>query len=209
MNRGGFLILGIGGGMLAYWLFKAYQPSAITTANDEAGGFFSGGDDLLDVAYSTIGAIMPGNMEISLAGLSHLKRVEGYSATPYRDIAGFWTGGYGHKLGAMEHRNPRTEAEWSAILAKDVSTAEAAVNRLVKVPLTQGQFDALVSFVYNVGAGAFGRSTMLANLNAGNYAGAAQQFTRWVYAGGKTSSGLLNRRYSEIALFNSAGGNVA
>ncbi|HLI61923.1 MAG TPA: lysozyme [Terriglobales bacterium] len=78
------------------------------------------------------------------------------------------------------------------------------VNRLVTVPLTQNQFDALVDFVFNVGAENFARSTLLRELNAGNTAGAAAQFLLWKWAGGVVSPGLLRRRQAEAALFESA-----
>lgn len=145
---------------------------------------------------------MPGSMEISLTGLALIKSVEGYSEKAYTDIAGHKTIGYGHKLGLTETYTTITKNQAAQLLAEDVAGAEAAVNRFVDVALSQAQFDALVSFVYNVGAGAFSRSTMLQKLNSGDYSGAALQFARWNIAGGKVSSGLSNRRAQEVAMFN-------
>lgn len=199
------ILAGAVAGLLAWWMYSASRAKAANTLDDEAGGWGAGADGFLDVAYSAAGAIMPGNMEISYAGLNHIKQFEGYSATVYNDVAGYPTIGYGHKITLAERTaglKTVTEQEATRLLAADVATAEAAVNRLVKVALNQGQFDALVSFVYNVGAGAFSRSTMLKLLNAGDYTAAAGQFSRWVYAGGQQSSGLFNRRQGEIALFN-------
>jgi len=87
------------------------------------------------------------------------------------------------------------------LLREDVKRFEGYVDRLVKVPLTQGQFDALVSFTYNLGPGALEKSTLLDQLNRGDYDSAAEQFGRWVKAGGKTLAGLVRRRAAERALF--------
>ena len=84
-----------------------------------------------------------------------------------------------------------------------MDNAEAAINGRVTVPLTQPQFDALVSFVFNVGAGAFRKSTLLKKLNAGDYAEATAEFPRWVKGGGKTLPGLVVRRAAEMLLFGS------
>lgn len=212
MNRGRLILAGVAVGAVAWWGYSASRAKAADTIDGEASGWASGADGFLDVAFNVAGAIMPGNMAISYAGLAHLKTVEGYRATVYNDIAGYPTIGYGHKLTAAEKLaglSQVTEAEAARQLASDVASAEAGVNRLVSVPLTQGQFDALVSFAYNVGVGAFSRSTMLKKLNAGDYAGAALQFGRWIMAGGKPSAGLQNRRAGEVALFNSTGGRVS
>jgi lysozyme len=93
------------------------------------------------------------------------------------------------------------EQEGGALLLEDVAYAEHAVAHLVTVPLTQGRYDALVSFTYNEGAGRLQTSTLLKKLNAGNYAGAAGQFSVWVYGGGVKLPGLIARRAAERALF--------
>lgn len=195
-------------GVIAWAAFRTYQGPRIDTAKGEGGGLLVGFDDFIDVAYQIGGAVMPGAMEISLNGLNQIKKHEGFSHTVYQDSAGLDTIGYGHLLTPADKlRGLRyvTEAEAVELLASDVATAESAVNRLVKVPLTQNQFDALVSFVYNVGAGAFSRSTMLKKLNSSDYAGAADQFHVWRLAGGRVVQGLVNRRASEASLFSSSG----
>jgi lysozyme len=88
-----------------------------------------------------------------------------------------------------------------ALLAKDVSSAADCVNNLVEVTLTQEEFDALVDFVFNLGAGAFRGSTMLRDLNAGDFTSAAAQFDMWDHAGGAVVAGLLRRRQAEAELF--------
>lgn len=196
-------------GVLGWMVFRGSQVAVADTADGEANGWLAGADDFMNVAYRIGGAIMLGGWEISLAGLNLIKRVEGIKLTRYKDVAGYWTIGVGHKLQPWETMETITEAEAMRLLAQDVASAEAAINRLVKVALTQAQFDALVSFVFNVGSGAFARSTMLARLNAGDYAGAAAQFAKWVYAGGEVSQGLKNRRVAEAAYFIGQGGASA
>jgi lysozyme len=94
-----------------------------------------------------------------------------------------------------------SEAAATALLLQDVAYAEHAVEHLVTVPLSQGQYDALVSFTYNEGAGRLQTSTPLKVLNAGNYAAAPAEFREWVYGGGKKLPGLVTRRAAEAALF--------
>jgi hypothetical protein len=98
-----------------------------------------------------------------------------------------------------------TKEEAEKLLRKDVARFEDAVNSLVKVSLNQGQFDALVSFAFNLGSGALAESTLLRLLNAGDYEGAAAQFDRWVKAGAVTLEGLVRRRNAEEALFRCGG----
>lgn len=202
------LIGGVALGVIVWIVFRGSQGARVDTSAGQAGSWLNGLDDLVEVGYQIGGALMPGKMEISLNGLNQIKKHEGFSNTVYNDVAGLPTIGYGHLLTPAERLAGLryvTEAEATRLLASDVATAEAAVNSLVKVPLTQNQFDALVSFVYNVGSGAFSRSTMLKRLNAGDYAGAADQFKVWRLAGGKVVQGLVNRRTAEAALFTSTG----
>lgn len=141
-------------------------------------------------------------MNISEAGLALIKRSEGLRLTAYRDVAGLLTIGYGHKIvGSAAFDNGITEATADAILANDVQAAEGAVTRLVKVPLTQGQFDALVDFTFNLGAGRLADSTLLVDLNAGRYDAAALQLLLWDHAGGELNPGLEARREAEHALW--------
>ena len=111
--------------------------------------------------------------------------------------------GYGTTAGVKQGQTI-TKERADELLREDVARFEAQVLRLVKVPLTQGQFDALTSFVYNLGAGNLGNSTLLRLLNAGDYKGAAAQFDRWNKAGGKVLAGLVRRRAAERALFEEA-----
>lgn len=130
-----------------------------------------------------------------------IKDHEGLKLTAYKDGGGVWTIGYGH-TGADVREGltiPLSEAE--RLLTRDLRVAEGHVNRLVQVKLTQNQFDALVSLVYNIGGGAFEASTLLRMLNAGDYEGAASQFPRWNKDNGKVVDGLTNRRAKERELF--------
>ena len=142
-------------------------------------------------------------MALSAAGWAALRISEGYKKTVYRDIVGIptvcmgTTGGLskadvGRRFGA-EACDKRDRAA--------VLLAENAVRHNVKVQLTQAQFDALVSFTYNVGAAAFRKSTLLKVLNQGDYKGAAAQIRRWVYAGGYKVRGLVKRREEEARPF--------
>ncbi|MFP5236825.1 MAG: lysozyme [Acidobacteriota bacterium] len=141
-------------------------------------------------------------MNLSPAGLQLIERSEGFSSTVYNDVAGIPTIGYGHKLRPGESfPDGITQAQAQAILSNDVQSAEAAVRRLVTVPLNQGQFDALVGFTYNLGSGNLESSTLLKDLNAGNYDAAAQQILRWDHAGGKVQPGLQTRRQTEFNMF--------
>lgn len=146
-------------------------------------------------------------MELSAAGLALIKRSEGFRSKVYLDVAGIATIGYGHRL-----LHPKSfpdgidEATADQILACDVDDAEGAVDRLVKVALTQGQYDALVDFVFNLGEGALEGSTLLDLLNAGLYSEAAEQFLRWDHARVKgvetVIAGLEARRLAEFNLWN-------
>lgn len=148
-------------------------------------------------------------MKTSPAGIDFIRSREGLRLVAYPDPGSAnglpVTNGYGSTRrldgGPWTVGERITETEAVALLSRDLSDAEAAVNRLVKVPLTQSQFDALVSFVFNVGAGAFERSTLLRVLNSGDYAGAAAQFGRWIYNDGKVMQGLSARRAAERAMF--------
>lgn len=140
-------------------------------------------------------------MRVSQSGINKIKQHEALSLVPYRDVAGYWTIGYGHKLKPGEWWDQISESFAEQLLRQDLAIAEQAVNDRVTVPLSQGQYDALVSFVFNVGVQAFADSTLLSMLNRGDYQGAANQLLRWKYAGGDVVAGLLARREREKALF--------
>jgi lysozyme len=139
-------------------------------------------------------------MKTSAAGIALIERFEGLRLRAYQDGNGVWSIGYGHTSDVTSGKF-ETKEQAEADLCTDLNTAEAAVERLVGVPLTQGQFDALVSFTYNEGQGRLRDSTLLKLLNAGSYAGAAKAFASWEVIAGKHSAGLEKRRDSEVALF--------
>lgn len=127
---------------------------------------------------------------------------EGFSATPYRDSAGVWTIGYGStrdQLGhpVTAHTPAVTRVIAEGLMRRDLTTAATVVSNEVRVPLTEEERAALVSFIYNVGQGNFHASTLLRKLNAGDYEGAADQFARWNQAGGHVLAGLIRRRAAE------------
>ncbi len=138
--------------------------------------------------------------------LDLIKRSEGLRLTPYLDAAGFRTVGYGHKLTSAElaagaQTRTITEPDALLLLVDDAEWAAEQVVRLVHVPLSQGQLDALVDFVFNLGVGQLAGSTLLKLLNLGNYADAGQQLLRWDMAGGEHLAGLTIRRQAELALW--------
>ena len=141
---------------------------------------------------------------INAAGLALLKEFEGCKLTAYPDPATGgdpWTIGYGSTGPHVKRGVTITQAEAERLLLADLDRFEQAVTRYVTVPLTQNQFDALVSFTYNCGQGSLQTSTLLRKLNAGDYAGAQGQFARWNRAGGKEMAGLTRRRAAEAELF--------
>ena len=144
-------------------------------------------------------------MRTSPNGVALIKRFEGLELEAYQDIAGIWTIGYGHTGPDVKPGMKITEAEAEALLKRDLKPREEAVARLVNVPLNQNEFDALVSFVYNVGAEAFRKSTALKRLNKNDRIGAAEALTWWNKAtvGGvlREVAGLTRRRAAERALF--------
>lgn len=136
----------------------------------------------------------------SQAGVNLIKSFEGCRLTAYQDSAGVWTIGYGHTSGVKKGMTI-TEAQAEAYLKGDLGTAENAVNGKVTYSIKQNQFDALVSFTYNVGSGNFGSSTLLKKLNQGDITGAANEFDKWNKAGGQVLEGLVRRRAAEKAMF--------
>jgi lysozyme len=141
------------------------------------------------------------NLTYSTKGLSLTEQFEGCRLTAYQDQVGVWTIGYGHTGPDVTAGMTISIDAAQALLAKDVSSAADCVNNLVEVTLTQEEFDALVDFVFNLGAGAFRGSTMLRDLNAGDFTSAAAQFDMWDHAGGAVVAGLLRRRQAEAELF--------
>ena len=141
---------------------------------------------------------------LSDAGLEILKRLEGCRLQVYADAAGLPTIGYGHVV--LVHEQDQfaagiTQSEATELLHKDVRIAERAVFRLISVPLTDGQFDALVSFTFNLGAGALQRSTLRRKINRGELESLPSEFMRWTWSAGVQLSGLIFRRKAECLLY--------
>lgn len=138
---------------------------------------------------------------INAAGLALVRNCEGLRLEAYQDGAGVWTIGYGHTRGVKPGDAIGAE-QAELLLEADLMAAEAAVSRYVKVPLTDNQFAALVSFVFNEGEGAFTKSTMLKKLNEGGYGVVPACLKSWIFAGGKIAPGLVKRRAVEAALWS-------
>lgn len=156
---------------------------------------------------------MPVGGKISQRGADLIERFEGRTPYAYDDPVGFCTAG----PGVLQHRSRCTAADYAKygtrahpkisqsayalMFARKLAPVKDAINSLVRVPLNQNEFDALASFVYNVGVGAFRSSTLLRLLNAGKRQAAAAEFDRWTRAGGRVLPGLVRRRDAEQALF--------
>ena len=165
--------------------------------------------------FNLSGRKNPNKLELGQEGLDLIQHFEGWEPQSYIDDAGFETIGYGHKLTGREKRTgkietdngtihwrnaiSRQEGEW--ILADDAKEAEHGVQSAVQVKLKQRQYDALVSWTFNLGSGALSGSTMLEKLNAEDYQAVPDEMKRWVYAGGRKLAGLVRRRESEANLF--------
>ena len=130
-----------------------------------------------------------------------IKHFESCKLTDYQDSVGVWTIGWGHTAGVKKGDN-WTQDEADDILLNDLEKFEGYVNQYVKVPLTQNQFDALVSWTFNLGPGNLKSSTMLIKLNEKNYDEVPSQMKRWNKAGGKVLRGLERRRNAEAAMFS-------
>ena len=146
-------------------------------------------------------------MKTSDKGVALIKAHEGLRLRAYLCPANVWTIGYGHTSAAghptVVSGMKITNAEAEDILRRDMSRFEQGVDELVKVGLSQNQFDALVSFAFNVGLGAFKRSTLLKKLNAGRYDAVPAELMKWTKGGGRELPGLVNRRRDEASLWRS------
>jgi lysozyme len=156
-------------------------------------------------------------MKVSDKVIHMIKHHEGVRTKPYQCPALLWTVGVGHVIDPNHARVPLADRKqlpipqgWDRVLSmgevddilkKDLARFESGVSRLCPVSLTQGQFDALVSFSFNVGLGNLQRSTIRMKVNRGDFEGAAESFLDWTKAGGKVLKGLVNRRNDERALF--------
>ena len=142
-------------------------------------------------------------MRTSDNGINLIKGFEGFRSEPYQDSVGVWTIGYGHTHGrdTWPDSRPITDEEATIYLRGDLAVAEDAVNAYIIVPLNQNQFDALVSFTFNLGSENLRKSTLRRKLSYSDYTGAAEEFGKWIYAGGKILTGLVMRRAKEKELF--------
>ena len=142
------------------------------------------------------------NMKISEKGLALIRKFEGLELEPYVCPGGKLTIGYGHTGPDVKALKKITKDYAEALLLVDVVRFERAVNEFVDVPLRQGQFDALVSFAFNLGSNSLKGSTLLKKLNQGDEDGALGEFIRWNKAKGLVQRGLTERREAEQELFN-------
>lgn len=140
-------------------------------------------------------------MRTSQNGVDLIKHFESLQLKAYKCPSGIWTIGYGHTGPDVSPSLVVTEQRAEELLEQDLEVYERAIRRLIAVPLSQYEFDALVSFTFNVGARALDTSTLRSLLNAGDQGGAADQFPRWNRSDGKPLAGLTRRRAAERALF--------
>ena len=138
---------------------------------------------------------------ITQQGIDLIKYFEGFSSDVYICPAGYPTIGYGHLVRDSESFDQISMSKAEELLRKDVEVAERAVSRLINTPLTDSQFDALVSFTYNLGSGALQRSTLRRIVNRAEHGRVPEQLMRWVWAGGRKLKGLITRRRAETRLY--------
>lgn len=144
---------------------------------------------------------MVNNLKISANCVNLIKKFEGCSLSSYRCPKGVLTIGYGHTGNDVKENTKITQEEATELLRKDLNIHSKNVLKLVKKKLTQNQFDALVSFEYNIGYGNFSSSTLLKLINLGNFKKASEEFLRWNKCNGKILNGLTKRRKAEQELF--------
>lgn len=135
-------------------------------------------------------------LKASIAALAGIAFFEGYSSVAYKDLAGIPTIGYGATKN-VKMGDTITPERALIRLQEDAAEHTKGMTRCIKVPVSQGEYDAFASFTYNVGVGAFCRSTLVKKLNAGDYDGACKELLKWNKAGGKVYPGLVKRRQEE------------
>jgi hypothetical protein len=147
---------------------------------------------------------MQNYMSLGQNGLDLIKNFEGLRLEAYQDSIGIWSIGVGSiRINGQPVQQGMviTEDQANQLLTEELNHFVEIINQVVQVDLTQNQFDALVSFTYNLGDGNLRKSTLLRKLNAGDYQGAADEFPKWDRAGGQVIAGLLRRRNAERDLF--------
>lgn len=159
----------------------------------------------VDKINALIDEIQIKSMKVDSAGIDLISQFEGLRLNAYDDGVGVWTIGWGTTVypnGVKVKKGDKiTLDQAKQYKSHDLAKFEKAVNDVVKVPLNQNQFNALVSLAYNIGVSAFTNSTLVKRLNEGNYKAAADQFLVWVNAGSKRMQGLVNRRNKEREVF--------
>jgi len=140
-------------------------------------------------------------MKTGTKGIDLIKHFEGCELEAYKCAAGVWTIGYGHIKGVTSD-SVITQEQAEQMLVEELNEYEGYINNMVTTPLSQNQFDALVSWVYNLGGGNLKASTLLKVVNSGEFDGVPAQIMRWNKAGGKVLEGLTRRRQAEADLFS-------
>ncbi len=190
MQDDDIILLAIGGVVL--WFFMRNQNTRPGSFSPNAPSYGTG----------MTNAVIP--LTVSANGRAFIKNKEGFTQFPKPDAQGTTQVGYGHQIKPGEDYSAGvSKQQASNIMDTDLVSVEDTINNNVAVPIDQNQFDALADFTYEEGIGAFKGSTLLKILNTGNYAGAAQQFSRWVYANGQVSQDIVNRRAADQSLFTS------
>lgn len=194
----------------AYSWLRAMSGGRLTQDQVNAGDAIIATNGLNEFA-KLIGFSLPttpttiGLRDISEQGFAIIREFEGFRANAYLDTGGVWTIGYGTIKYAdgtkVKKGDACTEGQAELWLKNDCQWVDACLDKYLKVAINQNQFDALASFIYNVGETAFVKSTMLTLINKGQLKAAALQFDRWVYVNGKKEKGLANRREKEKGLF--------
>ena len=158
-----------------------------------------------DIIGFKLNALVSGLRDISEKGFSIIREAESLELKAYLDTGGVWTIGYGtikYPNGVrVKKGDVCTQGQAEIWLKNDCLWVDACLDKHVKVAVSQNQFDALASFIYNIGETAFIKSTMLTLINNSNFSSAASQFDRWIYDNGKEIKGLVNRRAKEKTLF--------
>lgn len=141
-------------------------------------------------------------METSPKGLRLIKQFEGFETKAYQDLGGVWTIGYGHTGSEVHGGQTITPDEAQELLESDLEIFESCVTRAITAPMNQNQFDAFVTLAYNIGCGAFGRSTLVRRFNDNDCSErVVEAWAWWNRVNGKRTNGLINRRRAEIGLF--------
>ena len=195
----------------AYSWLRAMSGGKLTQDQVNAGDAIIATNGLTEFA-KLIGYSLPtkpvakGLRDISEQGFGIIREFEGFRANAYLDTGGVWTIGYGtikYPDGTKVKKGDTcTQGQAELWLKNDCKWVDSCLDKYVKVTINQNQFDALASFIYNVGETAFAKSTMLTLINKGDLKAASSQFDRWIYDNGVKISGLANRRVKEKELFS-------